>query len=133
MNSTLDRKEIGKLGERIASQYLTNTGFNIIETNYWKKWGEIDIVAKKDGVVHFVEVKSVSYETQEKLAYSVSHETWQPEELVHRFKLHQIVKALETWISENSYEGEWLIDVMAVRIVPRETFATVKHLEHITP
>jgi len=133
MNSTLDRKEIGKLGERIASQYLTNKGFNIIETNYWKKWGEIDIVAKKGGVVHFVEVKSVSYETQQKLAYSVSHETWQPEELVHRFKLHQIVKALETWISENSYEGEWLIDVMAVRIVPRETFATVKHLEHITP
>jgi len=124
-------RAVGDMGEHIAAQYLVEKGFDILETNYWRKWGELDIVAKKGNVVTFVEVKTVSYETKEKLEYAVSHETWRPEEQVHQFKMHQIAKALETWISERNYEGDWQIDVLAVRIVPRETFATVKHIENI--
>lgn len=49
----------GKQFEKKAVDYLKNNGFNIIETNYYaKKIGEIDIIAKKDDVYHFVEVKS---------------------------------------------------------------------------
>lgn len=129
---TKNTREIGTKGEKIAVVYLQKHGFGIIETNYWKKWGELDIVAKKGKLVHFIEVKSVSYETKDDLAYAVAHETWRPEELVHQFKLRQIGKALETWIHENKYEGDWQIDVIAVRLVPRETFSTVKHLENIT-
>ncbi len=125
-------KEVGKIGEDVAARYLQKRGFTVIERNYWKKWGEIDIVVKKDKQIHFVEVKTVSYETKGKLVYAVTHETWRPEEQVHQFKIHQIEKALESWISENSYDGEWFIDVVAVRIVPRETFATVKFIENIT-
>ena len=124
-------KEIGSLGEKVAVEYLLRNGFSILITNYWKKWGEIDIIAKKINRVHFVEVKSVAYETKGKLEYAVSHETWRPEEQVHQFKIHQIEKALETWISENNYEGEWQIDVLAIRLVPHETFATVKYIENI--
>ncbi|MCG2694717.1 YraN family protein, partial [Candidatus Parcubacteria bacterium] len=51
---------IGNLGEGIACNYLKNEGFNIIERNYWKPWGEIDIIAQKGAILHFVEVKSVS-------------------------------------------------------------------------
>jgi len=47
---------IGRLGEDIATGYLKNRGFHIITRNYRKKWGEIDIIAKKDNVLHFVEV-----------------------------------------------------------------------------
>lgn len=124
-------KKIGDLGEKIAVNYLKRKGFVILETNYWRKWGELDIIARKDDTVHFVEVKSVSYGTKEKLQYAVSHETWRPEEQVHQFKIHQISKALETWISENRYEGDWQIDVAAVRIVPRETYATIKYIDNI--
>lgn len=125
-------KEVGDLGEMIAAQYLQNKGFTILETNYWRKWGELDIIASKDGKVHFIEVKSVSYETKDILLYAVTHETWHPEEQVHQFKIHQIEKALETWISDTHYEGDWQVDVIAVRFVPRETYATVKHLDNIT-
>ncbi len=130
-------RKVGDLGEKIAVNYLKRKGFVILETNYWRKWGELDIIAQKDDLIHFVEVKSVSYETKEKLQYSVTHlsaqagGTWRPEEQVHQFKLHQISKALETWIAENNYEGDWQIDVIAVRIVPRETYATVKCIENI--
>lgn len=124
-------KIIGDNGEKIAANYLKKKGFVILDVNYWRKWGELDIVAKKEGRVHFVEVKTVSYETKEKLRYAVSCGTWRPEEQVHQFKLHQIGKALETWISERSYEGDWQIDVIGVRLVVQEKYATVNYIENI--
>jgi putative endonuclease len=124
-------QETGKIGEEIASDFLVKNGYSILDRNYWRKWGEIDIICRKNEIVHFVEVKTVSYETRQNLEWAVTHETWRPEELVHRFKLHQIEKALQTWIGEKNYTGEWSIDVAAVRIVPRETFATVNLIENV--
>lgn len=124
-------KLIGNLGEKIAANYLKNKGFTILETNYWRKWGELDIVAKKAEKIHFVEVKTVSYETKGKLQYAVSCGTWRPEEQVHQFKLRQIGKALQTWIIDNKYKGEFQIDVAAVRIVIDEKYATVNYIENI--
>jgi len=137
-------KEVGDLGEAIAVKYLKNKGFTIIERNYRKKYGEIDIVARGTfssaenlvshetrEVVHFVEVKSVSYETKEMLEISVSHETYSPEELVDGFKLNQIRKTVETWISENQWNGEVQIDVVAVHMVSREKYARVKYIENV--
>jgi putative endonuclease len=48
----------GKLGEDIAAHYLKTKGFEILEQNHWKPYGEIDIVAIKQGRLHFVEVKA---------------------------------------------------------------------------
>lgn len=139
-------KEIGDLGETIACNFLKNKGFSILERNYWRKWGELDIVAlRRQGyggqareMVHFVEVKTVSHETKADLDREVtrlsarSDGSWRPEEQVHQFKLHQIHKAVETWLAEHNYFGDWQIDVVAVRLVPREKHAVVKYLENIT-
>ena len=127
----LKNKETGDLGERVACKYLKTKGLTILERNYLKKWGEVDIVARETGKVHFIEVKTVSYETKDALDKAVSHGTWRPEEQVHEFKLHQIHKALETWISENSYKGDWQIDVVAIRLVTREKYASVNYIENI--
>lgn len=48
---------MGEAAEVFASEYLISEGFEIIERNWKTKWCEIDIVALKDGVLHFVEVK----------------------------------------------------------------------------
>jgi putative endonuclease len=128
---TTDPLHTGRLGEAVAARYLVDKGYKILERNYWRKWGELDLIAEKEGVITFAEVKTVSYETKEALVHAVTHETWRPEEQVHHFKLHQIEKALETWISEHNYEGDWQIDVLAVRIVPRETYATVGHIINV--
>ena len=124
-------KVTGGLGEGTAAKFLKDKGYEIVEMNYWRKWGEIDIVAKKDSMVHFVEVKTVSHETKSELKLAIDNRTWRPEEQVHQFKLKQISKALETWVSDNGYDGEWQIDVVAVRVVPRETYASVKYIANI--
>ena len=100
--------------------------------NYLKKWGEIDVVARDtQGIVHFVEGKTVSYGTKALLEYAVAHETWRPEEQVHAFKLKKLYRVIETWIMEQEYEGEWVVDVAAVRVVPHEKYATMKYIPNI--
>jgi putative endonuclease len=54
-----EHNEIGKIGENICKKFLMKQGFTILETNYRTKYGELDIIAKKDNVLRFVEVKSV--------------------------------------------------------------------------
>ena len=51
-------KEIGKLGEEIATQYLRNKGYKILDRNFMCRQGEIDIVAHTKKELVFVEVKT---------------------------------------------------------------------------
>lgn len=129
------RNQIGAYGEKIAVKYLKTKGFEILAVNYLKKWGEIDIVARETvnnkQIVKFIEVKTVSYETKELLNEAISRGTWRPEENVHFTKITRLNRAIESWLVENNYEGKWDIDVIAVRIVPREKYATVKYLPNV--
>jgi putative endonuclease len=129
------RNQIGAYGEHIASQYLIKHGYTILSTNYLKKWGEIDIVARETSqsgpVIHFVEVKTVSHETKAKLKIAIAQGSWRPEENVNGRKLNRLYRVIESWLSEYSFTGNWQIDVIAVRVVPREKYATVKYLANI--
>ena len=78
-----------------------------------------------------IEVKTVSYETKGDLERAVSYGTWRPEENVHYKKIQRLNRAIESWLAENNYEGEWQIDVCSVRVVPREKFATVMILPNV--
>ena len=123
--------EIGKMGEEIACKWLLSRGFTIIQQNYWKKFGEIDVVARETDRIHLIEVKSVSYGTKYDLEKAVSHETWRPEENVHREKQRRLKNAIQAWLSENKFEGEWQIDILMVRLVPRERCALVEWLNNV--
>ena len=127
----LNTKQIGDLGESVAVKYLQNKGFTIIQRNYWRKWGEIDILTEKQAVLHCIEVKTVSYETKQDLNNAVSHGTWRPEENVHGKKLLRLQRTIETWIAEHNYEGDWQIDIASVRVVPREKYATIMMLYNV--
>lgn len=52
------RKKLGNRGEKIAAKFLRKQGYQIIEKNYRSRLGEIDIVAKEDESIVFVEVKT---------------------------------------------------------------------------
>ena len=54
----MSRKDVGNIGENIASKYLKAKGFRIVERNFRCRMGEIDIIADKDGDLYFVEVKT---------------------------------------------------------------------------
>lgn len=122
---------IGGYGEEIAANYLKRKGFQVIQQNYLKKWGEIDIVARETNKIRFIEVKTVSYGTKADLKAAISRGTYRPEENVHYKKLSRLNRAIESWIMENNYAGEWEIDVIAIRCVPHEKYATVKYLPNI--
>ena len=125
------KNEIGALGEKVAVNYLKKRGFLVLDTNYLKKWGEIDIVAQETNKIHFVEVKTVSYETKRQLLAAVSHGTWRPEENVSDFKIMKLNRTIESWLAEKACDLDWEIDVIAVRMVPREKYATVKYLQNV--
>lgn len=124
--------EIGKIGEDIATKWLLENEYEVVERNYSKKFGEIDIVAREtEGIIHFIEVKSVSYETKADLEYAVSHETWRPEENVHKNKIERLKRTIETWIIERNFDGYWVIDIIAIRLVTKDRFARVKLIGNI--
>ena len=129
------RNKVGGYGEEIAVNYLKKLGHTILDTNYLKKWGEIDIVSRETinnrSVIRFVEVKTVSYETKDDLTRAVSYGTWRPEENVHAAKVVKLNRAIESWLTEHTCDLDWHIDVIAVRIVPREKYATIKYIPNI--
>ena len=53
-----ERKDLGDFGERVAGAHLEAKGYRIIATRFRVREGEVDIVAQRDGVVAFVEVKT---------------------------------------------------------------------------
>ena len=119
---------IGKIGEEAVANNFKRKGHRILERNYRKKWGEIDIVAEKGGIIHFVEVKTVSHETNNKY---VPRETWLPEENVQQHKLKKLSRAIESWLLEHEYEGEWQIDVASVWLDRKNKSGRIKILENI--
>lgn len=130
-----ETKKLGNLGEDIAARYLENKGFCIIERNYWKKFGEIDIVAQKRGSIHFIEVKTVSREIITADTSNVSRETdsYVPEDNIHPWKLKRMLRTAETYMFERSLgeEVEWQCDAIAVRIDMNRRRSIVRFIEHI--
>lgn len=60
--SSEDQKpSIGKLGENLAANFLEKKGYTIVERNYRFSHGEIDIIAEKDGMLIFTEVKTKKF------------------------------------------------------------------------
>ena len=54
----MSTRDTGNIGESLTAYYLERSGYKILRRNYTVKGGEIDIIAEKDGVIAFVEVKT---------------------------------------------------------------------------
>lgn len=52
------KADTGRLGEALAAYYLERSGYTILRRNWRIKGGEIDIIAEKDGIIAFVEVRT---------------------------------------------------------------------------
>jgi len=122
-------QKTGLLGEDIACLYLKSKGFYVIERNYTKKWGEIDIIAQdKAQKIRFIEVKSVSRENIDDISRETSI---RPEENMHPKKMERMARTVETYISEKDLLGDWQIDLVTVFIDEAGKRAKVKLWEDI--
>lgn len=112
-NFTSKTQRIGELGEELACKYLLNKGYSVVDRNFTTKVGEIDIVAKNDSDLFFIEVKSanVSHVTNGANLYI------SPEENFHKYKLAKFMKTVEIYCLERNVSRETIkIMLLAVYI-----------------
>lgn len=83
------KREVGDFGEAITAEYLQKNGYRILDRNYSKPFGEIDIIAIKDDLVAFVEVKT---RKSDAFAYAA--------EAVNFYKQDRIRKASQVYLIE---------------------------------
>ena len=82
-------------------RYLEDRGFKILDANFHSRFGEIDIVALKEEVIHFIEVK-----------YSSRYE---PIERIDRNKMRKILKTIELYLAKNAVERDFCVDALVIR------------------
>ena len=120
--------EIGKRGENIACEYLKKKRYKIIERNAWKKWGEIDIVARaKDRTLVFIEVKTLS---------GFSPDGLQPEDHMTAGKRHRFERAASLYAGSHEDliddKKGWRLDVVAIVLIGEGRDShTIRHYENV--
>ena len=124
---TSKSQQIGEVGEHIATQYLINKGFKILERNYTKKCGELDIVAKKGSIVHFIEVKSQTI--GEEAIRNIDR--YKPEDNMHYWKIQRLRKTIQLYLSERRVHSEWQFDLITVYLNPISKQAKVGYMDNI--
>lgn len=92
-------KITGNRGEDVATDFLKNCNYRIIQRNYHRKIGEIDIIALKNNIIHFVEVKSVTRETS--ITEILKNNDYLPEEQVSYEKMLHMKRTIELFLHEN--------------------------------
>jgi len=96
-------KNKGDFSEQRATSYLEDRGFLIVERNYYaKKLGEIDIIASKNGILHFVEVKSATAD-------------FDPIYNLTKGKLKKVINSAFYFMKERKLNMAFSIDAMIIR------------------
>ncbi len=92
----------GIFGEDKACNWLKKQGFEILERNFHSKFGEIDIIAKKGEILHFIEVKSTSkdYETAFR---------------VNKKKYEKLLKAIDFYLLKKGFSSDFQLDLLCVQ------------------
>ncbi|MEK7599957.1 MAG: YraN family protein [Patescibacteria group bacterium] len=99
----LSTTESGRKAEIAARVYLEMRGFKILETNWRRPRCEIDIIASKDNVVHFVEVK-----------YRRDNEQGGGLESITATKLKQMQRAAWMWVDESKWRGKYVLSAVEI-------------------
>ena len=91
----------GNMAEDKAALFLSQNGYSIVERNFYTRFGEIDIIAANNGILHFVEVKSGD-------DYELAIQNITPQ------KLSRIIKTLQVYLKKNAFDGDYMIDAVIV-------------------
>lgn len=103
----------GNIAEECGCTYLRNHGYRVIDRNVYNRFGEIDIIAMRDNVLHFVEVKSaMSYE--------------QAVNNITASKLQKLNRTIQTYLQQKRLNLDYCIDALIV------TDSGIEHIENIT-
>jgi putative endonuclease len=118
---TTKNKQLGNLGEEFCVNYLKEIGYEILERNYFSRFGEIDIIVKNKISIAFIEVKTRKNEDIDHILMSIT-----------RKKQSNITKTALVYIYEHENEFpnimEYRFDVMIVQT--NDNNNTIEHIEN---
>lgn len=127
------RKQRGRAGEELACRFLEHSGYTIIETNHRSRYGEIDIIARQERILAFIEVKT-----------RLGRRYGEPFEAVGSRKQNQIRRMASMWVAAHQNdpvlrECEFRFDVISVKLSELESqgntysegngFSGIEHME----
>lgn len=126
----MDKRRIGGFGEKIAENYLKNKGYEILDKNYSfripgnPQKGEVDIIAKKYGIISFTEVKTLR---------QAQGKPFLPEEKVNFQKRRKLIKTAESWLMRKKIplNSKWQIDVISIMVDLNSKKAKISHFKNI--
>ncbi|MDW5290852.1 YraN family protein [Formosa sp. PL04] len=112
-----EHNALGKLGEEEAVRFLLKNGYQILERNYRYQKAEVDILAKKDGILAVVEVKTRS-----------SSFFGSPQDFLKPKQIQRLITAVDAYITINALDLEVRFDIIA--IVKTKKGLELEHLEN---
>jgi len=115
--------ELGFFAEHYAAEYLKSKKYKILGHNYRKPWGEIDVIAEKEGVVIFVEVKANRKEIP----------GFEPELRVSADKRHRMIRIASTYLIDRHYSDDqpWQLDIVSISFDKERGVAKIRHYKNI--
>ena len=127
MEKLANKREKGNKGEDISCIFLENKGFTVVGRNFMRKWGELDIIAEKDNILHIFEVKSVTCRFPDFL------DAHRPEDNVDGWKIKHLRRIIETYLdfSKRGLDAEFQFHVLCVYMDMETRKARVKWLKNI--
>lgn len=118
---TYYRKTVGAVGEAAAATYLIENGYRILERNFRTRIGEIDIIAEKNDILTFIEVKT-----------KTGTKTGMPYEQVTHTKLRHLRRIIEVYlIMKKAHSRKCALDVISIVLDNHEQVKELKHYQSI--
>jgi len=117
----LYQKKLGQQGEHLVEEYLKRKAYRILERNFLKRSGEIDLIAEDSarGEIVFVEVK-----TRRTASFG------RPEDAVNASKILKMEKTAQRWLVENKRLNKpWRLDIIALELIDQPK---ITHFENVT-
>lgn len=118
----MTKQSVGNHGEHLACQYLKKQGYKILERNYRIRGGEIDIVAKENKTLVFVEVKT-----------RWSHEYGLPVESMTPWKIKALLKPARFYVQKINWgDREYRLDFIGVDFADSKDNPKIELIKNIT-
>jgi putative endonuclease len=95
--------ELGKAGEKLAELHLAENGFTILHRNWRCGHEEIDLIATKNNLLHFIEVK---FRSSDQHSY--------PESAVNKKKIKILLRAIDQFLFSNPQYDDFRLDILAI-------------------
>lgn len=124
---TTPQQKIGQRGEDIALKYIKSKDFKVLNRNYATKDGEIDLVAVKDNVLYFIEIKT----TLLRNANVLDNSRYKPEYNVSREKLLKMQLCAETYVFEHNVSCETRFGAILIEIDDKNNRSFIRFMRNI--